>query len=243
MYVPERVVTNEELEHMLKKPGTAEWLVQNVGIQKRHIMGENETTSDLCYKASIDALNKANIQAEEIDLIILSTDTPDYLSPATSVVVQHKLEAKNAGTFDINSACAGLVTAIDIGARYLQTDHEMRKILVLGAYGMTKFLNWNDHYTATLFADGAGALILESSKERDGFLASKLIANGKYHDYLGIFVGGTAEPPTIERIQNQEHHVSFRKRFPSETNIQFWPTITRDCLKKVNLTPDDVDFL
>jgi 3-oxoacyl-[acyl-carrier-protein] synthase-3 len=242
MYVPERVVTNEELEKRLKRPGTAEWLVKNVGIQERRIMAPNENTSDLSVHAGNEAIKNANLTPQDIDLIILSTDTPDFISPATSVVIQYKLGASNAGTFDVNAACAGFVTALDIGAKYIQTDRDINHILVIGAYGMTRFVNWSDHYTCTLFSDGAGALVLSASEEKKGLMASKLTAEGKYYDHLGIFVGGTAEPPTIERIKNHKHHVSFRKRFPPETNLKNWPSVTKSSLVKANLTTDDVDW-
>ncbi|MFX0062370.1 MAG: 3-oxoacyl-ACP synthase III family protein [Candidatus Hermodarchaeota archaeon] len=242
MYVPEKIRTNEEIEQMLKRPGTANWLLENVGVKNRHIMADNEVTSDLALHASRQALENAGIEAEELDLIILSTDTPDYLSPATSTVVQHKLGAKNAGTFDVNCACAGLVTTLDIGSRYIKTDSGINWVLVIGAYGMTKFVDWTDHYTCTIFADGAGAMVLQGSEDHEGFIASKLIADGYFHDHVGVFVGGTAEPPTIEAIQNHRHHLAFRKRFPADTNLRHWPKLTKDCLSKANLTPDDIDW-
>jgi 3-oxoacyl-[acyl-carrier-protein] synthase-3 len=242
IYIPEKMVTNEEIEKMLGRPGTAKWLVENVGIRERHFMAEDEVTSDLATHAGLQALENAGIDADDLDLIILSTDTPDYISPATSVVVQYKLGAKNAGTFDVNCACAGLVTSLDIASRYISTDSEMNNILVIGAYGMTKFVDWTDHYTCTLFADAAGAIVLQASEGREGFIASKLIADGSFHGHLGVFVGGTAEPPTIEAIQNNQHHLSFRKRFPADTNIQHWPNLTRDCVTKANLSIDDIDW-
>jgi 3-oxoacyl-[acyl-carrier-protein] synthase-3 len=240
MYVPTKVVTNEELERTLNRPGTADWLVKNVGIKERRLMAEEENTSDLATKAGREVLEKANLTAKDIDLIILSTDTPDFLSPATSVAIAHKLGATNAGTFDVNAACAGLVTALDIGARYIETDSSINHVLVIGAYGMTRFVDWTNHYTCTLFSDGAGAIILSASEKKEGFLSSKLNADGSYFDHLGIFVGGTAEPCKEENCGKQ--FVEFRKRFPPETNLKNWPIVTKQALKKVNLTPDDCDW-
>ncbi|MHA1960617.1 MAG: 3-oxoacyl-ACP synthase III family protein [Candidatus Thorarchaeota archaeon] len=243
MYVPKKMVTNEEIEQMLGRPGTAEWLVKNVGIRQRHVMAEDEVTSDLALHAGREALENARMESDELDLIILSTDTPDYLSPATSVVVQNKLGAKNAGTFDVNCACAGLVTSLDIASRYIGTDSDIDSVMVIGAYGMTKFVDWTDHYTCTLFADAAGAMILRANEDKEGFIASKLIADGSFHDHLGVFVGGTAEPPTVEAIQNDRHHLAFRKRFPADTNLQHWPILTRDCIEKANLSIEDIDWI
>jgi 3-oxoacyl-[acyl-carrier-protein] synthase-3 len=243
MYVPKKMLTNEDIEKMLDRPGTADWLVKNVGIRRRHVMADDEVTSDLAIHASHEALDKAGIDVDDLDMIILSTDTPDYLSPATSVVIQHELGAKNVGTFDVNCACAGLVTSLDIASRYIKTDSYINKILVIGAYGMTKFVDWTDYYTCTLFADAAGAMVLEANEDKEGFISSKLIADGSFHDHLGIFVGGTAEPPTIERIQNHTHHLSFRKRFPADTNLQHWPILTRDTVAKANISMDDIDWI
>ncbi|MFW9927843.1 MAG: 3-oxoacyl-ACP synthase III family protein, partial [Candidatus Thorarchaeota archaeon] len=242
IYVPKKVLTNKDLEKLLQKDGIDDWLVKNVGIKQRHIMDEKEDTSDLAVEASKEALSSCGISPDKIDLIILSTDTPDYVSPATSTVIQYKLGAKNAGTFDVNSACAGFVTALSTGFKYIETDSEINHVLVVGAYGMTRFVNWKDHYTATLFADGAGAFVLQSSTTKKGLLASKFIANGQYHDYLGIYVGGTAEPPTIDSIESQKHYVSFRKRFPAELNSETWPKLINDTLKKAHLSSDDIDY-
>jgi 3-oxoacyl-[acyl-carrier-protein] synthase-3 len=242
IYIPEKMLTNEDIERMLNRPGTADWLVKNVGIRERHIMAKDEVTSDLAANAGREALRNAGLDSDDLDLIILSTDTPDYLSPATSVVVQHKLGAKNAGTFDVNCACAGLVTSLDIASRYIRTDSDINTALVIGAYGMTKFVDWTDHYTCTLFADAAGAMVLQTSEGKEGLIASKLIADGSFHDHLGVFVGGTAEPPTIEAIRNRRHFLAFRKRFPADTNLQHWPALTRDCITKANLTIDDIDW-
>jgi 3-oxoacyl-[acyl-carrier-protein] synthase-3 len=240
MYVPKKIVTNEELEKMLNRPGTADWLVKNVGIEQRCIMADDENTSDLAVNAAKEAINKVGLSSDALDLIILSSDTPDFLSPATSVAVQHKLGAINAGTFDVNAACAGLVTALDIGSRYIQTDQTIRNVMVIGAYGMTRFVDWTNHYTCTLFSDGAGALLLSASEKKKGFLASKLNADGSYFDHLGIFVGGTTEPCKDENCGKQ--FVEFRKRFPPETNLKNWPVVTKEALEKVNLTPDDCDW-
>ena len=156
-YVPERVVTNAEIDELLGE-STSQWLVDNVGIRERRWMADNQTTSDLVVKASQRALEKAGVSPDQLDLIIVSTDTPDYLSPSTAIVVQHKLGAINAGSYDVNSACAGWVTALDQGARYLATEPTMKYILVAGGYGMSRFLNLKDKKTANLFADGAGAI-------------------------------------------------------------------------------------
>ncbi len=129
-------------------------------------MDKDQATSDLIVPAAEEAMKNAGITANDLDLIIVSTDTPDYLSPSTAAVVQHKLKAKNAGAFDINSACAGFVTALDMASKYVMVDPQYRNILVVGAYAMTKWLNYDDHKIATLFADGAGAVVFNRLKPK-----------------------------------------------------------------------------
>jgi len=240
-YVPERVVTNAEIDQLLGE-STSQWLVDNVGIHERRWMAEDQTTSDLIVEASRKALEKAGVSPEQLDLIIVSTDTPDYLSPSTAIVVQHKLGAVNAGSYDVNSACAGWVTALDQGARYLATEPGMKYVLVAGGYGMSRFLNFDDKKTANLFADGAGAALLGAGEE-PGFLASNLFAKGEYHDALGIYCGGAFRPPTLENIEKYGPPVvEFVRKFPKTFNTEYWPKLVKGALDKVDLTFDDVDL-
>ena len=215
-YVPERVVTNAEVDAMLGE-STNEWLLANVGIRERRWMSPEQTTSDLIVEASKKALDRAGLSPADLDLIIVSTDTPDYLSPSTSVVVQHKLGANKAGSYDVNSACAGWVTALDHGARYLMTEPSYKYILVAGGYGMSRYINPKDKKTANLFADGAGAAVLGVGEEL-GFLASNLLAVGEFHDALGIYTGGTFRPCTPETGAPK---VEFVKKFPKTFNTEY----------------------
>jgi 3-oxoacyl-[acyl-carrier-protein] synthase-3 len=240
-YVPEKVITNKEMDEMLGEP-VDEWLIENVGIRERHIMSEDQTTSDLIVEASQRALDKAGVAAQDLDLIIVSTDTPDYISPGTSVVVQDKLGAVNAGVYDVNSACAGWVTALDQGARYIATEPEFRYVLVAGGYGMSRFLDWSDKKTATLFADGAGAALLGAGDE-PGFLASKFLAKGEFHDALGIYTGGAYRPATQENLAVYgAPKVEFVKKFPKTFNTEYWPLLIHGALDKAGLRVDDVDL-
>jgi 3-oxoacyl-[acyl-carrier-protein] synthase-3 len=240
-YVPERVVTNAEIDQILGEP-TDEWLIENVGIRERRWMAPDQTTSDLVVEASRRALERAGLGPEELDLIIVSTDTPDYLSPSTSVVVQHKLGAVNAGCWDVNSACAGWVTALDQGARYIATEPTMRYILVAGGYGMSRFLDLKDKKTANLFADGAGAVILGPGEE-PGFLASHFLARGEFHDALGIYTGGAFRPCTPENLARYgPPRVQFVKKFPRTFNTEYWPRLIQGALAKAGLTVEEVDL-
>jgi 3-oxoacyl-[acyl-carrier-protein] synthase-3 len=240
-YVPERVVTNAEIDQLMGED-TSEWLVSNVGIHERRWMSPEQTTSDLIVNASKKALDEAGVKPGELDLIIVSTDTPDYLSPGTSVVVQHKLGADKAGSYDVNSACAGWVTALDQGARYIATEEDMRYILVAGGYGMSRFINLADKRTANLFADGAGVVILGAGDE-PGFLASRIFAKGEYHDALGIYSGGAFRPSTAENFALfGSPKVEFVKKFPRTFNTEYWPKLIHEALNKAQLGIDDINL-
>lgn len=233
--IPSRRVDNAELEGIVGQP-FHDWLVANVGIRARHFMAEHETTSDLVVTAAREALARAALSPRDIDLVIVATDTPDQPSPSTAAVVQHKLGAHGSGVFDVNSACAGWVTALDIGARWIATDDDVRHVLVCGGYGMSRFLDFTDKTTATLFADGAGAVVLRAG-EKPGFCAGKLVADGQYHDALGIYAGGATRPVTAE---TGPAHVKFVRKFPATFNAEKWPPLVRGTLAKANIALDEV---
>lgn len=238
-YVPERVVTNAQLERQLGEPVDA-WLRQNVGIEQRHVMAEHEATSDLAVGAARQALERAGLPAEALDLIVVATDTPDYLSPATSAVVQHKLGAGRAGIFDLNSACAGWVTALDMASKAIAADAAYQHVLVVGAYGMSRFVNPKDKKTCTLFADGAGAVLLRAA-DAPGFLGAKLLADGSYHDALGIYTGGTHRPASAATVaQSGPPTVQFVRKFPATFNTDHWPRLLHELLARAQLRLEDV---
>jgi 3-oxoacyl-[acyl-carrier-protein] synthase III len=240
-YIPKKVVTNEDLNEMLGE-NVDEWLRENVGIHERHVMAEDETTSDMIVAASRQALARAGLEASDLDLIVVATDTPDYISPATASVVQAKLGAGRTGTFDVNCACAAWVTALDMAARYIATDPSLRHILVAAGYGMTRYLDWSDKYTATLFADGAGVAVVGAGDE-PGFLSGKLVADGTYHDALGIYTGGTYRPATPAVVEELgKPRVQFVRKFPATFNSDNWPPLVREVVDRAGLTLDEIDF-
>jgi 3-oxoacyl-[acyl-carrier-protein] synthase III len=239
-YVPEKTVSNAQLSESLGEE-IDEFVSNVLGINERHLCADNESTADLATAAAREALNAAGISAEDLDLIVLATDTPEYISPATSVVVQYRLGAKRAGTFDVNSACAGFVTALDTGSKYIIADSSYKHVLVIGAYAMSKYMDWGDKKTATIFADGAGAVVLSASTMGPGFLASKLVAEGSFHDHMGIYAGGTRIPVTRAVLEEGIWaKLRFAKKYPAEVNNEGWPAIVKEVLQKCGLALDDV---
>jgi len=240
-YAPKKVLTNEYFNELLGEDVDT-WLRENLTIKERRWCGDNESTADLAVEASKIAIKRADISPVEIDLIIIATDTPEYISPSTASVVQHRLGAVNAGTFDVNTACAGFVTGLDIAAKYIQSDESYKNILIVGAYAMSKFLDLTDKKTVTLFADGAGAAILSVEDTNDrGFLASKLHTEGQYNEWMGIYSGGTKFPLTEEKIKNNDHKLKFVKKFPKELNSIIWTKMINEVCNKINLSPTEVD--
>ncbi len=239
MYAPKRVVKNEFFNKLYNKDIDT-FLREQRNIHERHWMEADQATSDLILPAAEEAMKTAGITAKDLDLIVVATDTPDYLSPSTAAVVQHKLQATNAGTFDINSACAGFVTALDLASKYIAADTRYKNILVVGAYGMSKYLNFDDFKIASLFADGAGAAIVQPSKNGTGILASELYTDGQYHDYMGVYAGGTFQPINEDVFEKKGHLLNFAKKIPIETNGKHWPRLTHSLLDRVRKSTTDV---
>jgi 3-oxoacyl-[acyl-carrier-protein] synthase-3 len=239
MYVPEKVVPNSYFNELLGED-VATWLSENVQIHERRWTGDDESTADLTEKAAIRALEDAGIQASDLDLIIVSTDTPEYVSPSTASVVQHRLGATGAGTFDINTACAGFVTALDMAAKYIAADERYRNVLIVGAYNMSKFLNLEDKKTVTLFADGAGAAVLSATEGDAGMLASMLETKGEYADWMGIYAGAAKTPISEEVLSQKTHLLQFVHKFPKELNPIMWTSMIKELCDRAGITPKDI---
>ena len=240
MYVPEKVVPNSYFNELLGEDVDT-WLSENVQIYERHWTDENESTADLAEQAALKAMADAGIKADDIDLIVISTDTPEFVSPSTSSVVQDRLGATNAGTFDINTACAGFVTALDIASKYIIADDQYKTILVIGAYNMSKYLNMQDKKTVTLFADGAGAAVLSAQENTDrGYINSMLETKGQYNEWMGIYAGGAKAPVTQDILNDKTHLLQFVKKFPKELNPETWTRMIQQLCERAGVTPHDV---
>ncbi len=240
-YAPEKRISNQYFNELLGEDVDT-WLRENVQIFERRWCGPDESTADLCEQAARLALERAGIDAEALDLIVLATDTPEYVSPSTAAVLQHRIGAHRAGTFDVNTACAGFVTALDIGAKYIRADENYRHILVLGGYAMSKYLNLEDKKTVTLFADGAGAVVLraENVDDHHGYLASELRSKGEYNSWMGIYGGGTKQPASPELLARHGHQLQFVRKFPPELNPETWADMVQTLCRRIGATPGDV---
>lgn len=243
LYAPERVVPNSYFDELYGED-VSSFLVAHRNIRERRYAADDQATSDLVVEAAREALRQSGTKPEDLDLIVVATDTPDYLSPSTAAIVQHKLGATGAGTFDLNTACAGFVTALDVANKYVAADDperpQYRRVLVAGAYLMSRFIDYRHKNTASLFADGAGAVVLGPT-EAGGVLASDLETRGEFAEYMGIYVGGAAAPANAERVAKQEHLLQFRQKFPREFNREAWSGVARRLAERVGVSVDDVD--
>jgi len=240
-YLPEICVPNDVFRERLKAtaPDFTDKMEAGTGIRQRWYAPEDWATSDLALRAAKNALAKANRKPEDLDLIILGTDSPDYITPSTSVVLQGKLGAKKAGTFDVGCACASFPTGLTIASGILATNPQMKTVLVLGVYMMHKFADPMDPMTF-FYGDGAGAAILEAS-DKPGFISSAFLADGTYSDCWGIFAGGTVEPASCEAIAAGRTKVKMQKRYPPEINDEGWPKLVRSVAERGSFNLTDID--
>ena len=181
-YLPEKTLTNKELESIVDT--TDKWITERTGIKERRVSSDDETSVDMAFQASIDAIDKSGIKKNEIGAIFLATCTPERKFPSTAVLLQNRLNIKNAFSVDLNAACTGFIYALDIAKKYIESD-QVKYALVVGTEKITSLLDWTDRNTCVLFGDGAGAMIVGGS-EKPGILSSTIGSDGAYKDLLSV---------------------------------------------------------
>ena len=242
MYLPEIKVSNDVLrQRFAHLPDFIDKMEDSSGIRCRWHAPEDWATSDLALPAAKQALERAGLKPEDVDLIILGTDSPDYITPATSVVLQYKLGAVNAGTFDVGCACASFPTALASGAGWIATNANIKVVLVVGVYLMHKLAQIDDPMTF-FYGDGAGAAVLVAS-DKPGFLGAAAQAGGAYHKHWGIYSGGTFEPATVASVAAGRTTVKILDRYPPEINHEGWPRLTRKLAAGCGFELADIDFI
>ncbi|HLF55433.1 MAG TPA: ketoacyl-ACP synthase III [Thermoanaerobaculia bacterium] len=241
-YLPEIEVSNDELRRRFAHlEDFVDKMEEGTGIRRRWYAPPEWAASDLAVRAAEQALARSGRSAEEIDLLIVGTDSPDFITPATSVVVQQKLGARRAGTFDIGCACASFPTGLATAAGWIAANPSLRTVLVVGVYLMHKLADPDDPMIF-FYGDGAGAALLEPSAE-PGFVAAAAQADGSYHRYWGIFAGGTAEPATEEAVRAGRTRVRMLERYPPEINHEGWPRLVRQLAANGGFEIGDLDLL
>ena len=241
-YVPEIEVSNDDLrKRFTASPDFVDKMEASTGILKRWHAPESWVTSDLALHASLKALDEAGLDPRDLDLVILGTESPDYITPATSVVLQHTLGAINAGTFDIGCACASFPTGLATAAGWLATNPAIAKVLVVGVYMMHKLAAEDDPMTF-FYGDGAGAVVLEAGDE-PGFITAVAQADGSYHGHWGIYSGGTYEPATAESVAAGRTQVKMIERYPPEVNHDGWPRVVRRLAAQGGFEIPEIDLI
>jgi len=236
--VPEKVLTNNDLEKIVDT--SDQWIRERTGIGERRITDDATATSDLAIEASKKALESAGISAEELDLILVGTVTPDMAFPSTGCIVQEALTSKPVPAMDISAACSGYIYILSIADAYIRSGMA-ETILVIGADTLSKFLDWTDRNSCVLFGDGAGATVLRKSSE-PGVLKTTLGADGTYGDLLRIPAGGSRMPITQEVIDQGLHHVDIKGREVFKTAVRVMTQSTQEVMEDCGLTTADIDI-
>ena len=239
-YTPENVLTNFDLEK--KVDTTDEWITGRTGIKERRTVGDSQATSDLCLEASKRALQAADVKPADIELIIVATMSGDMPMPSTAALLQKKLHAKNAAAFDLNAACSGFLFGLSTADNFIKAG-TYKKILLVGADVMSKFIDWQDRSTCVLFGDGAGAVVLESSRGARGVISTHLFTDGNLWDFICLPGGGSQNPPSAKTIKDRLHFVKMKGNETFKVAVRTLEKLVTDTLKLNNLKPSELAML
>jgi 3-oxoacyl-[acyl-carrier-protein] synthase III len=240
-YVPDYVLTNEELSRMVDT--NDEWITTRTGIKERRIQkGEGKGLSDMIVPAVEDLLKKRGISAEEIDMVIVGTITGDYVFPSTSNVVSDKIGAKNAWGFDLAAACSGFLYALSTGAQFIENGRA-KKVLVVGADKMSSIIDYTDRATCIIFGDGAGVVLLEPNEEGLGLQDYILKADGSGRNYLCMPAGGSVLPPSHSTIDKRQHYVYQEGQAVYKFAVKGMADVSHELMEKNNLKGEDIQWL
>ncbi len=240
MAVPDAVLTNDDLAKRVDT--NDEWIRERTGIRERHVASDHEFPSTLGVDAAIKALEVANLRPTDIDLIICSTSSPEYIFPATACLIQDQLGATKAGAFDLLAACTGFIFAMNMAAQAIRSG-SIKNAVVIGAETLSRFIDWKDRGTCILFGDGAGAFVLQASDQPGGVLSAVMHSDGSGGDLLTLPGGGSHFPATQGTIQDGKHyiHMDGREVFRFATRVM--GQAAREVLEMAGLTTEDVQWI
>lgn len=236
-YLPERILTNADLEKMVDT--TDEWIVTRSGIRERHIARDDEATSDMAAVAAKRALQQAGVAPEAVDLIIVATVTPDMGFPSTACFVQNAIGAKRATCFDLEAACAGFLFAVETAQQFIRTG-TIETALVIGAEKLSCVTDWKDRSTCVLFGDGAGAVVLQASRDSRGILTTVTGSDGSLAELLNLPGGGSRHPVSAQTIENRLHYMKMNGREVFKHAVRAMCDAARKALGRCNMTIADV---
>lgn len=238
IYVPEWVLTNSELERLVDT--SDEWIIERTGIRQRRIAAPGESTSDLAVRAAREALDAAGLPAEEVELIIVATITPDMLFPATACLVQDHLGAKQAAAFDLEAGCSGFVYGLAVAAQFINAGC-YRNVLVIGADTLSRVTNWKDRTTCVLFGDGAGAALLQPVEPPRGILSVYLRADGSGGDLLKLPAGGVRLLASEATVRGDLHYLHMNGREVFKFAVRAMEEAAVEVLRRAGIRQEEVD--
>ena len=237
-YVPERVLTNADLEKIVET--TDEWIITRTGIKERRMAAEGEHTSTMAVKAAHRALEQAGLAAADLDLIVVATITPDMPFPATACLVQRELGATKAAAFDLEAACSGFIYAIEIGRAFIASG-VYENILIIGAEKLSSIIDWEDRNTCVLFGDGAGAAVMQRRKGARGVLATRLGSDGTKADILAMPGGGSRRPATVDSVNERIHFLKMEGKEVFKAAVNAMTGAARDVLERSGVGIEDIN--
>ncbi len=238
-YVPTKIYTNEYLETIVDT--NSNWIYEKLGIRERRIAEENEATSDLAYKAGLNAIENAELSVNDIDLIIIATTTPDRLAPSCAAIVQHKLKAYNSVAFDIAAVCSGFLYGMSVASQFIASG-VYDNVLVIGADTFSKITDWKRR-DSVFFGDGAGATVLSSANVNEGFFAFRLYTDGRGFDNFTIPAGGSEKPTSSDTIKKGEHFFKMNGKAVYDTATEVLPIAINQVLKDSGMDINDIDLM
>jgi 3-oxoacyl-[acyl-carrier-protein] synthase III len=238
--VPKKVLTNEDFEEFLDT--TDEWIVKRTGMKKRHVVGEGESTATLAVAAAREALEKTGSTADQLDLIICTTITPEMQCPSTACFVHDALGCGDIPAFDIAAACSGFVYGISVADQFIRSG-TYKKVLVIGADAMSRTADYTDRGTCILFGDGAGAAILEPAEPGKGVKHISLHADGTGWDLIHMPAGGSRTPASHETVEQRQHYTQMRGREVYKFAVEKMQWLMGNCMESLGLTAEDIDLV
>jgi len=235
--LPSKVVTNHDLEKMVET--SDEWITVRTGIKERRVLEEGKGNADMAFRAAQRALNDAQMQATDLDAIIMGTVTPDYPFPSSACVLEDMLGARNVFSFDVGAACSGFLNALSVADSFIRTG-QINNALVVGSDALSRLLNWQDRGTCILFGDGAGAVVLGASQNGSGILSTRLRTDGSYVKTLYVPAGGSLKPATPETVQRNEHTITMNGKEVFKIAVRSMEEISRQALIEADVQVSEV---
>ena len=247
VYAPGEPINNEELKKLANIDFDAEKTEFGLGIAQRHIAhlrGIDETTADFATKAALNAMEDAKLTPDDVNLFVVATDTPEFISPATALIVQGRIQKKEtwASSFDVSASCASFTIALDNVARIMATDPSIKYAVVIGVYNMPAYVRKGDAFGYSIFADGAGAFVLERKEDdQSKYINGQLLTDGTQWDYVGVYTGGTRNPVTEKVLKEETYGLLNIQPLPSDRNVRLWPMVIEKLLQKSNTDISEID--